>query len=692
MKCLAESYKAFPAAGFLVLLILGFAGQAFADKKPKFVYVANSGETVDAFPGYRYQTFKFTATASCSNAPCESTVSISGDFTLDLYIGEARTGTIFLSDPSDLASATVALPLYLQTTLPYVSNVTLYFGQNTPAGPYADVTLALPFTYFPGTYYGSFLGTYTGGPICTSVSTSVCTKVSGVEIATNDMSPILRATTGGNPINLTITSGSVTLAGSTQGSNSVSGYAIDSTTGALTLLPGSPFAAGVDPHSLAVDPSNKFVYVANRGSNNISAYVVDSTTGALSPVPGAPFAAGLGPYSLAVDPSNKFVYVANQGSNNVSAYQLENETGALTPVSGSPFAAGTGPASVTVDPLGKFVFVSGANGISAYTIDGTTGALKSVPGSPFQSGADPVSVTVDPSDKFLYVADANYVLSDEVSANIINSMTGALTPVGVFAPGTAPTSVAADPSGKFLYATQGGPRNLYSSITAYTIDSTTGDLAQIKYLPYFASFPTEVDPVSVALDPSGKFAYVGNMGSNNISAYTIDGTTGALAPIAGSPFVAGVGPASVAIASASTVPFDNFKVKADIDEDRKTSFRVAGFFTLGKGSDGIYPLSESVQLQVGSFTATIPAGSFRQEGRHEFEFEGRIHDVELKITIYPVERKGHKEGKDSKEGKDFLFTAGGNGNILAGIANPVTVGLTIGDDEGSTTVKADIEK
>lgn len=44
-----------------------------------------------------------------------------------------------------------------------------------------------------------------------------------------------------------------------------------------------------------------------------------------------------------------------------------------------------------------------------------------------------------------------------------------------------------------------------------------------------------------------RFAYVANNGSANVSAYTIDATTGALTPIPGSPFDAGTSPASVAI-------------------------------------------------------------------------------------------------------------------------------------------------
>jgi hypothetical protein len=182
------------------------------------------------------------------------------------------------------------------------------------------------------------------------------------------------------------------------------------------------------------------------------------------------------------------------------------------------------------------------------------------------------------------------------------------------------------------------------------------------------------------VDPSGAFAYVANEFSNSISAYTIDGATGALSPIPGSPFATGAGPSSLAISASSNVPFESFKVKVDIDEDRKTSFRVGGFFTLGVGNNGIHPLTENVTLHVGTFTATIPAGSFRERGRHEFEFNGWVNDADLRITIYEY------------RGKDFLFTAEGRGNILEGIKNPVSVGLAIGDDEGGSTVKADIDR
>ena len=50
----------------------------------------------------------------------------------------------------------------------------------------------------------------------------------------------------------------------------------------------------------------------------------------------------------------------------------------------------------------------------------------------------------------------------------------------------------------------------------------------------------------MALDPAGKFAYVTNNGSNNVSAYTID-TSGGLDPMIGSPVWASTSPMSVAV-------------------------------------------------------------------------------------------------------------------------------------------------
>src|SRR5437870_4186065 len=78
-------------------------------------------------------------------------------------------------------------------------------------------------------------------------------------------------------------------------SNDVSGYAI-SPNGTLTEVPGSPFPAGSGPGWISVDPTGRFVYVANcaalcsgSGPGSVSGYAINQSTGALVPVPGSPF-------------------------------------------------------------------------------------------------------------------------------------------------------------------------------------------------------------------------------------------------------------------------------------------------------------------------------------------------------------------------------------------------------------------
>ena len=105
---------------------------------------------------------------------------------------------------------------------------------------------------------------------------------------------------------------------------------------------------------------SRFVYVANGASNNISAYALDASNGALTPISGSPFPAGNQPSSIAVDPAGRFAFVANRADGTVSAFIIDGTTGALTVVSGSPFATGAAPTAAAVDPSGQFLYVAGS--------------------------------------------------------------------------------------------------------------------------------------------------------------------------------------------------------------------------------------------------------------------------------------------------------------------------------------------
>ena len=245
-------------------------------------------------------------------------------------------------------------------------------------------------------------------------------------------------------------------------SGDVSGYKIHPNTGALTEIPddprteirdGSPFPAGGEPQSVAVDPSGTFAYVTNLSSGNVSGYRIDPT-GALIPIGGSPFPAGSLPNCVEVDPSGRFAYVTNSGAlikdSNVSGYRIDPTTGALTPIAGSPFPTGRQPSSVVVAPVsGKFAYVTNFrdNSVSGYRID-PTGALTPIAGPPFDTGTGPDSVAVDRSGKFAYVANSERP-NEGVSGYKINPTTGALTPIGSFAAGGRPNSVAVTPSPRF---------------------------------------------------------------------------------------------------------------------------------------------------------------------------------------------------------------------------------------------------
>lgn len=172
----------------------------------------------------------------------------------------------------------------------------------------------------------------------------------------------------------------------------ISAYMVDSTTGALTEIPNSPFATQSPfggPGPLAVHSSGKFLYVAMPGSANanhlIFAFTIDSTTGALSPITGSPFSAGNDPLYMVLDSAGKFLYVSNTQDNSISGFTIDSSSGILTPIAGSPYSVPS-IAGLAIEASGKFLYVSSANTISGFSINSSSGALTTLTGSPFAGG------------------------------------------------------------------------------------------------------------------------------------------------------------------------------------------------------------------------------------------------------------------------------------------------------------------
>jgi 6-phosphogluconolactonase (cycloisomerase 2 family) len=291
-----------------------------------------------------------------------------------------------------------------------------------------------------------------------------------------------------------------------QGDNLIVGFSIDPNTGALTLIGqiGAGTGAGGIP---AFTPDGRFVYVVNQGTstpaapgdNSVSGYALDPTTGGLTPVPGSPFATGgVNPTWISFRPDGLFAYVSNSTNNtagSVSVFSVNTTTGALAKV-GTPVPVGNGPADLTIDSTGTHLYVPNrySADISVFSIDATAGTLTPVGTGPAGAGPGPMLLVIEPMGKFAYAASS---FGNDVWGYVINP-DGSLTkqstgPYLAGAAGSEPLFINIDPSGQFAYTAN----SVAGGIAAYTIDPNTGVLTGIPGTP----FPTGTTPYVVSISP-----------------------------------------------------------------------------------------------------------------------------------------------------------------------------------------------
>jgi len=329
-----------------------------------------------------------------------------------------------------------------------------------------------------------------------------------------------------------------------------SGYRINIFTGELTTVPGSPFLPG--PYyevnaavaGVAIDSKDRFLYSASAGDFGGSLILGFSieTNGALTPLPSAAARAGGTLISLALDPSNRFLYAAGPEAG-IVGYSVDATTGLLTPVPGSPYDVGPPIGSVTIDPTGRFVYVLQllGPGLLGYKIDPSTGALTPIPGSPFAGLFG--HVTVDPTGRFLYAFEG--IGDVDIDEYTIDQHTGALT-LSPRSPFTAPVGVAGaavDPAGRFLYVWDSNLVDTEASnqIVGFFINPFSGALTPLPGAPV----PIGPVPNALTVDPTGRFLYL--VDGETVIGYSIDPLSGALRPLAGSPVLTGLGPSGIAV-------------------------------------------------------------------------------------------------------------------------------------------------
>ena len=349
------------------------------------------------------------------------------------------------------------------------------------------------------------------------------------------------------------------------GSDDVSGYTINTTTGVLTPIAGSPFADIANPSAIAVSSNGFFAFITNTGSHNtVTAFRV-ATDGALLTVPSTtvnpnPAPVGLDPVAVVISPDTQFLYVANRGSDTVTAFAI-GDGAVLTlipPTNSKPnpiSAQGTAPRGLAISSDGRFLYVanSGSNTVTAFEID-ADGRLTLIP--PGAAASNPISVegtapkglTIVPNRSLLYASNStsNNVTAFQIETSGLLTMTpsaaGAPNPISVG--GITPNAIMASSNGQFLYTANGD-----GTVTTFAIGN--GGFLTLASASGGARnpVPAGAKPVAAAFSPDGHFLFVVN-GGGTVSSYTVSATTGLLTPLTpllGNPFRAGTNPSGIAI-------------------------------------------------------------------------------------------------------------------------------------------------
>jgi 6-phosphogluconolactonase (cycloisomerase 2 family) len=348
------------------------------------------------------------------------------------------------------------------------------------------------------------------------------------------------------------------------GAGQISSYHVDSQSGALSVVAGSPFSSqGADPVAAVTSPNGQFLYVANHGSNNIAQFTI-GTTGELS-FGHAYTTPGSDPVALALNTAGTLLFVldyygptftdAAPGPGALVVYPVNSDgtLGAAVANGGLSYATlQCFPSGVAVSANGTYVFVSNTNAvvvtttppttatppptpatcpaqgtISAFTVS-SAGALTQVSGSPFAAGTTPTGIAVDLTSRFLYTTDSvqnQLIVYDILTGGTLQPLTN-----GPFATGVFPVNLVIDPRDKYLYVTNYNS----STISAFTISQSNGQPSALASSAFATGDP---GPTCILVDPAlGRYVYSSLSQFNAVSAAQLDPNTGELTGVQNSPY------------------------------------------------------------------------------------------------------------------------------------------------------------
>jgi 6-phosphogluconolactonase (cycloisomerase 2 family) len=369
------------------------------------------------------------------------------------------TGCDFFTTPTNCTDCTTTGD-YL-----YVSNgnntYLAGFGVSTagalsvlPSSPYNNGVAAQALAITPTNSF-MYVST-TAGIFCYAINSngSITVQNSGSVVAADVVATSMQVDSTGNYL---LAAG----IGTSIAAQAIGIYQINTSTGLLTALTGSPLslytgngttATVVTPTGMLITPNNSYVYVSlqSLGVQVLTLGAGGALSTGTTPTFLPPLKTSTTPadYGLASDPNSKFLFVCelNTGLRVLSI----GTNGTLNEISGSPYATGTGPTGVLLDPTGSYVYVAnkGSNNISAFTLTLASGKLVAVSGSPFSSGGQlPIGFVNDNTKTYMAVinsgSNGTTGNSDLQLFKFDATVDGKLDPVATATTGTDPTNPTA---------------------------------------------------------------------------------------------------------------------------------------------------------------------------------------------------------------------------------------------------------
>jgi 6-phosphogluconolactonase (cycloisomerase 2 family) len=323
----------------------------------------------------------------------------------------------------------------------------------------------------------------------------------------------------------------------------LTGYAVDVTTGALTLIPGTPLRQSLITGQPFFDPQGRGLYIVSDQA--LHAYSIDPTNGALTltRTPGLPhdlgasFSVGVAPpfnsAFNAFNPEGTTAFVMFGGD--WRSFAVDATSGVLT-YQGVIYA---GSSAFVVHPRGKFAFLRGTHNFWVVGIEDPTSMPVVTSLTIAQELARPVGAIIDETAQYVYVVGDERA-AQQASGRFLfgfrfDAASGVLTPLARSPYPLTNTNntprLAMDPLRRFIVA-----YHQAFGVAVFKIDASTGEVVEVPGSPFTPT--VGVVPAEIVFDPSGNFAYMTDRPSSSVSAYSFDSTNGRFAFVGSYPLPA----------------------------------------------------------------------------------------------------------------------------------------------------------